>query len=85
MNEMIERVARAITKYPDKPKEWDDYSPIAQEIFRTIARLAIEAMREPTEGMCERAFEADLSDYEDDALRYFADIWQEMIDAALKE
>lgn len=47
MSEMVERVARAICQPPvgDYSGDWRDFIP--------EARAAIEAMREPTEGMLE--------------------------------
>ena len=68
MTDMIERVARALCSYSEFM--WQDNIP--------KAKAAIEALREPTEAMC------NVSGYQherDNAYRY----WHNMIDAALKE
>ena len=70
MNEMVERVARALhamhgTKSPFKP-----YA----DLYRDQARTAIEAMREPTDEMLEALNNCG---GDTDA------IWTAMIDAAL--
>lgn len=55
MSEMIERVAKILfdniqSKMPDfKPLDWDKYND--QNHFKSMARAAIEAMKEPTEEM----------------------------------
>lgn len=56
-------------------------APEQQELARTVARAAIEAMREPTYAMCDGPRKFDLVDFRMDA----SDIWQSMIDAALSE
>lgn len=81
MNEIVERVARAIwdaefdrfevaSQY--KGDEWKSYIP--------HARAAIEAMREPTEAMKAAPHLGDLAQMETDT----AYVWQAMIDAALE-
>jgi len=54
------------------------------ELF-TLARAAIEAMREPTEAMVTKAYHCQTSDDlnidRDDLVAY----WQYMVDAALKD
>jgi hypothetical protein len=66
MSEMVERVARAIA-YSETadPEMWS--------AFVEVASAAIEAMREPTEAMVERAVSIK-NDYG----------WRSMIDEALK-
>jgi hypothetical protein len=75
---MIERVARAIG-------DWDSGRAMVLDAndCRQIARAALEALREPTEGMLLPGAET-LPDYDpgcDDA----KNCWQAMIDAALSE
>lgn len=67
-NEMIERVARAIEK---SAKDCGKGS----ELFKTMAKDAIEAMREPTEEMIGDCPDPD----------YVITKYKSMIDAALKE
>ncbi len=88
--EMIERVARALyedqcVKHPDsigaKTKFYND------GIYHGAARIALAAMREPTEAMLEAeaaqdtGSKAKISGY----LDYFSadEVWKAMIDAAL--
>lgn len=79
MNEMIERVARAICKAdgqdPDHEGELTDEGTFQWQSYVTDARAAIEAMREPTKAMIAACYPD-----EDAGL-----IWRDMIDAALKE
>jgi len=78
MNEMIERVAKAI-KDSDSYQDYKDY--------KGYARAAIEAMREPTEEMIE-AGGGVISEWNGDmtpATEAAAQIaWPAMIDEALK-
>ena len=82
MNEMVERVARAICKA-------NDYDPDANDnllsgpsgtrnwhLYVTHARAAIAVMREPTQEMVESGVENAPNP---------RDIWEAMIDAALAE
>jgi hypothetical protein len=75
MSEMIERVARALCSL-----DWGSLpeggGPVFEIYFRQ-ARAAIEAMREPTEGMVLAAIRADADDMP------FAQ-WRAMIDEVLK-
>ena len=64
MSEMIERLARAI--------EAESNYVISQHHAKALARVAIEAMREPTEAML------STSGYQD-----ADEVWRDMIDAAL--
>lgn len=80
MNEVIERVARAICASHNHqiiwPRQTDpQYLQIAGPYLR-MALAAIQAMREPTEQML-------LATHEE--MGNAATIWQSMIDAALKE
>jgi hypothetical protein len=51
MNEMIERVARAIADAIDGEADKFTHSPQNWELWVPQARAAVEAMREPTERM----------------------------------
>lgn len=73
MSEMVERVAEALAK---SDKYTSDYT--------ALARAAIEAMREPTEGMTNAAFNIELWDQPINE-HCAQDVWQTMIDAALQE
>ena len=68
---MIERVARALLVA--------DRSAITPDYYQRMARAAIEAMREPTEAM----LDAGVNFRERNART--EQIWQAMIDEALKE
>lgn len=80
-SEMVERVARKFRElrqcdapgFPCPFCHWTEVSGDETGCF-TLARAAIEAMRDPTEAM-EAAMYADL----------FRDVWQAMIDKALEE
>lgn len=83
MNEMIERVARAICTAREQnggpPWEYWEYQPGGKHVlnaFRDDARAAIAAMREPTTKMVEDAYYSALAE---DA----KGVWRDMIDAAL--
>lgn len=99
MTTMIERVARVLEPQAWAAQEHGD--SVAYRNRRTAsirkARAAIEAMREPTEGMHEAA--EGISVYYDDFScgdgnitlgspgyrQKFNQVWQQLIDAALKE
>lgn len=74
MNEMVERVARAMMSEGDLfdqaeiDRRWTDYVE--------PARLAIAAMREPTAAMIEAGWRRDSN--------ISRNVWIDMIDAALK-
>lgn len=82
---MIEKVAIALAM-SQNPGNWEvDFSEDHKKLWRIRAKVAIEAMHEPTEAMKKAPIgEADnVSNYLDD---YSAEqVWQAMIDAALKE
>jgi len=82
---MVERVARAIcASLSDKMNGWDTLGGDEREDFLAAARVAIEAMREPTTKMSDAGDEASasLAISRDSSGNY---VWQAMIDAALKE
>lgn len=74
MSEMVERVARAISKADE-----NDGSIVTWVSYRRTARAAIEAMREPTESMME-AGEKHIREG-----RFSSVNWKRMIDAALND
>jgi hypothetical protein len=83
MSEMVERVARILFdanegKYvlEREPKAWEYATPIARLFFETVARAAINAMREPTEAMRDACHRFD---QECDS-----NVYSHMIDTALK-
>lgn len=87
MSEMVERVARAIAALRSCSLEWGPKQPICASCSNargysddvgcmTLARAAIEAMREPTEAMWAAHREAD---------KLGISHWHTMIDAALSE
>lgn len=99
MAEMVERVARAIAKGNGAiwggPRGEDDPDFDLMRIFYlSMARAAIEAMREPTKAMSEAGVEAEIpgAQYGDGTFRESSVdekdvpvIWRSMIDAALTE
>jgi len=82
MSEMVERVARALRALPVR-----DYAQVGGELdelrLREAARAAIEAMREPTEGMV-KAGENTVCIHGDPQCGA-AYAWAAMIDAALSD
>ena len=78
MSEMVERVARAISGGDDPAN--------VLEIHRHRAKLAIEAMREPTEAMVDAGRNEPVSHSWGSGGEFITDpdeVWQAMIDAAL--
>lgn len=80
MNEMIERVAKAISE------RLDEEMAVRSHLAEALARIAIEAMREPTDAMCEAALDTGAVDngvfhIHPDAIKT---LMHAMIDAALK-
>lgn len=78
---MIEQVARALAFASLDPEtrvavDMDKHFPFVRDFYMAQARAAIQAMREPTEEMLDRA-----PTWRDDAARYH----RAMIDAALSE
>lgn len=93
MNEMVERVARAMWESMrleyDQMVPWeeaqdnnDELGPARRQL-RLMARAAIAAMREPTEEMFRAAEE--VVDPDDRFSFSFAECWRAMIDAVLAE
>ncbi len=93
MSEMIDRIAKAIQREAWSNSvgsvPWDKIPVVYQEGYRKWARKAVEAIREPTEAMCDMAIVtpneyADGDDGRRIALTKPADVWRTMIDEALK-
>jgi hypothetical protein len=93
MGEMVERVAEAIARGRSEGGRklfvgWANLDPYDKDMWRSAARAAIEAMREPTVDMAEagdRSFERD-EDSSGDYRIYDADAgkcWRVMVDKAL--
>lgn len=83
MGEMVDRVARAMAESRDLI--WENMSEFSNadetpEYYRSLARAAIAAMREPTGEMIQAA-NPYVKGYDDMRSSYAA--WQAMIDAAL--
>ena len=76
MSEMVERVARAVI-YADAEAVENEIEPTSPKWAIALARAAIAAMREPSEGMLRAA--------EWPASRRHADAWKTMIGAALND
>lgn len=86
MNEMVERVARALREEARVVgvNSWDEMEESRKEKWRWSARAAIEAMREPTPGMESTAF--DLRACTDDGCDPSGPAyWRRMIDEALRD
>ena len=78
MSDMVERVARAMHEavYEQSIHDWQNSNDYIRGYLRKQARAAIAAMREPTETMINRK--------DADGRAMATDIWQSMIDEALK-
>jgi hypothetical protein len=77
MSEKIERVAKA-----QAGVRWSSFDEEHRAAARELARLAIEAMREPTDAMVSAAWDrTDPLQGGDDLYRV---MWDAMIDEALK-
>ena len=74
MSEMIQRVARALAQL-----EGHENLPTLQSAYEQRARVAIEAMREPTEAMLDAGPRSLGGCWPDDPC------WSRMISAALEE
>lgn len=102
MSEMIERVARAICQSAFDRGVYDrvtcgDALGLSQrqvtvddmwQLHRAEARAAIEAMREPTDAMCEAGAIYYHDNYQEGRAKEQTTaqpIWEAMVDAALKE
>jgi len=91
MTSIIEKVARALCKAADDDWDWsvfyivdgNDTAETAQNLYRGMARAAIQAMREMTPAMSKAA---DIPGWDDSVTIGLGDeIWEAAIDAALKE
>ncbi len=79
MNEMVERVARALWMERYNGPPWEDEESDMREIYYGRASAAIAAMREPTEEMMTAGGERlGTTNY------YAGQCWKAMADAALK-
>ena len=94
MTTMVETVAQAIRDaFPhimagSRPKPaWDRLPESDRETWRKMARAAIDAQRVPTDGMIEAGHAPWAKFGKDAAVRpsEIADLWENMIDFALKE
>lgn len=87
-SEMVERVAKAIwSDYWDgEGCSWAEMEESARQTALSMARAAIEAMREPNEAMIGMGMEADHRRRPGSTRPSAADaIWRAMIDAAAAE
>ena len=73
MSEMTERAARAMAD--EQGMGWERMFEPTRAMWRNLAKVAIEAMREPTEAM------TDFADFPSDEAKA---TWQAMIDRALR-
>ena len=90
MNEMIERVARAVYEKRNAGRrnvaEWDKLPAAVKAEERRDARAAIAAMREPTADMLAAFVPArDNDELKTWGARIKERTWRAMIDAAIKE
>lgn len=87
---MVERVARALCAYCSGPNvidpapAWDEISEIERNEWRGEARVAIERMRKPTDGMIAAAGHIGVGRDGDTAAEVALEAWQAMIDEAIK-
>lgn len=82
MNEMIERVARALYEASDPDSDcpiFDDLSAAWKWRYCYQAAKAVAAMREPTENMRYQGWKVTRRN------TLLAEVWRAMIDAALKD
>lgn len=79
MNEMIERIKRALHEAAGTGVSYDELSPASQDFIGVMAHAMLGAMREPTEGMY-LARPIVIPDRED-----WRRIWGWAIDAASKD
>ena len=83
MTDMETQVAHAMSGVID----WGEVTPARREHFRSLARIAIPALREPTDAMILAAEEAvpALASFANKADSPSFKAWQVMIDSALAE
>lgn len=79
MSEMVDRVARAMVEHFRQGNKSAADEAQAVELFKSVARKAIEAMRKPTEDMILAAI-----DEMDSADEGAGATWAAMIEEALK-
>lgn len=88
MNEMVDRVAASLAGYElgSAGNNWTVLAPEMQDKYRNRARVAIEAMREPTWAMTNAVIEASCRTIEerDFSIGPIQRHWAMMIDEALK-
>jgi len=80
MTEMSERVAKALFLTNNPRLSWEEQStksPVSVDIYRLLAKIAIEAMREPNDEMLNL-----VTPWNRKKTKAF---WQAMIDEALKD
>ena len=87
MSEMIERVAKALSDSERNYLAWEDESEVYKKLHREAARVAIAAMREPTEAMLAASVEhievaGDREAWKGERENVAKDVWRSMIDAA---
>lgn len=93
MTDIIERAARAVRNEiavysKSKGAFVVEGKVVRDELFQTVARAVLRAIREPSDGLCEAggaAIEAMPSDDVSDGYSQSATAWQAMIDKALGE
>lgn len=85
MSEMVERVAKALLAVNVKRSGFVPAFEPPWMIYEQEARVAIEAMREPSNGMCAVGFDAWLQTAVRSDTSQGTDIYRAMIDAALKD
>jgi hypothetical protein len=91
MNEMIERVARALAVSrgvdPDRPHAIgrDGVLQLMWDLYVPDAKFAVSAMREPTEGMAAAGELAARAEGAHDCEVEMSDVYRAMIDAALED
>lgn len=88
MIEMIERVAKALYERDGNENDWAKADGDCRRLYRKCARVAVKAMREPTDAMLSAgdSMMPQIAPGQDittghDALK---DAWPAMIDAALR-
>jgi hypothetical protein len=90
MSEMVDRVARTLfeeNQFDNEAKygSWDSAGEGAREEYRYMVRLAIRAMRKPTEAMIDAAYTGYDSEGFGIGRHDALTVWQAMIDAILSD